>query len=142
MSRVILDTNVVSETARRQPSDLVAAWFAAQTKEHLFLTATVLGELAFGTAKLPGGRRRSALEAWLHELLEDQFAERVLSYDAPAALIYGELVATARARGREPKLSDAQIAAVAKRHDMAVATRDVGDFEPLGVTVINPWDPG
>jgi predicted nucleic acid-binding protein len=52
MNRIILDTNVVSETARPRPSELVAAWFVAQAKEHLFLTATVLGELAFGAAKL------------------------------------------------------------------------------------------
>lgn len=142
MSRVILDTNLVSETARPQPSEPVAAWFAAQTKEHLFLTATVLGELAFGAAKLPEGRRRRALEAWLQELLQDQFAERVLPYDAGAALIYGALVADARSRGREPKLNDAQIAAVAQLHGMAVATRNVADFEPLGVTVINPWEGG
>ena len=45
-------------------------------------------------------------------------------------------------RGREPKISDTQIAAVAKVRDMAVATRNVADFEPFGVEVINPWDVG
>jgi predicted nucleic acid-binding protein len=139
MNGVILDTNVVSETARPQPSESVAAWFAAQTNEHLFLTATVLGELAFGAAKLPVGRRRAALEGWLRELVRDLFAQRVLPYDSEAALIYGTLVADARARGREPKIGDAQIAAVAKVHGMAVATRNVGDFEHLGVEVVNPW---
>ena len=142
MNRVILDTNVVSETARRRPSGAVAAWFAAQIDELLFLTATVVGELAFGAAKLREGRRRTALEAWLQELLRDQFAERVLPYDAEAALLYGTLVAEARSRGREPKISDAQIAAVAKVHGMVVATRKVADFESLGVPVINPWESG
>ncbi len=142
MNRVILDTNVVSETARPRPSGAVAAWFAAQANEHLFLTATVVGELAFGAAKLPAGRRRAALEAWLQELLRDQFAERVLPYDTEAALLYGTLVAEGRSRGREPRISDTQIAAVAKVHDMAVATRNVADFEPFGVAVINPWDAG
>jgi predicted nucleic acid-binding protein len=142
MKRVILDTNVISETARPRPSGSVAAWFAAQTDEHLFLTATVLGELAFGAAKLPHGRRQAALEAWLQELLRVQFSERVLPYGAEAALIYGPLVAAARSRGREPKVSDAQIAAVAQLHGMAVATRNVTDFEHLGVAVVNPWELG
>jgi toxin FitB len=78
----------------------------------------------------------------LQDLLQDQFTGRVLPYDAAAALIYGALVADARSRGREPKLSDAQIAAVAKHHNMAVATRNVDDFEPLGIAVINPWEGG
>jgi toxin FitB len=78
----------------------------------------------------------------LQDLLHDQFAERVLPYDAEAALVYGALVADARSRGREPKLSDAQIAAVAKVHDMAVATRNIADFEHLDVVVINPWEAG
>lgn len=66
----------------------------------------------------------------------------MLPYDAEAALAFAELFAAARGRGREPKLSDAQIVAVAQVNDMVVATRDVGGFKPLGVTVINPWDPG
>jgi toxin FitB len=142
MKHVILDTNVVYDTARPRPSGSVAAWFAAQTDEHLFLTATVIGELAFGAARLPHGRRQAALQAWLQELLRVQFSERVLPYDADAALVYGTLVAAARSRGREPKVSDAQIAAVAQLHGMAVATRNFTDFEQLGVAVVNPWDAG
>ena len=82
------------------------------------------------------------MEAWLADLVEEHFAGRVLPYDVEAALAFANLVAAARARGREPKLSDAQIAAVARVHGMAVATRNVRDFEPLGVMVINPWEAG
>jgi toxin FitB len=45
-------------------------------------------------------------------------------------------------RGRNPGFSDAQIAAVAKVNDMAVATPNVADFERLGVAVVNPWSAG
>jgi toxin FitB len=54
-------------------------------------------------------------------------------------LIYGGLVAAARAEGRTPQLADAQIAAVARRHGFAVATRDAEGFATLGVDVIDPW---
>ncbi len=69
-------------------------------------------------------------------------AGRILPYDVKTGLTYGELAAGSRMRGRSPGISDAQIAAVAKVHDMAVATRNVADFEQLGASVINPWAPG
>jgi predicted nucleic acid-binding protein len=142
MNGVVLDTNVVSEPRRPRPDSKVLAWLADQVPESLFLTATVVGELGVGVMTLPSGRRRSSMEAWLADLLEEHFAGRVLSYDVEAALAFASLVAAARARGRQPKLSDAQIAAVATLNNMAVATRNVRDFEPLGVAVINPWEGG
>ncbi len=138
---IIVDTNVVSEPRRRRPDARVEAWFAAQDPERLFVAATVIGELAAGIAAMPRGRRRTAFEDWLHDLGGWRFAGRVLAYDAGAALISGDLVAAARARGRAPSVGDAQIAAVARREGMAVATRNGRDFEPLGVVVVDPWRP-
>ena len=142
MNGLVLDTNVVSEPRRPRPDSKILAWLAGQAPETLFLTATVVSELGVGVMTLPSGRRRSSMEAWLADLVEEHFAGRVLPYDVEAALAFANLVAAARARGREPKLSDAQIAAVARVHGMAVATRNVRDFEPLGVMVINPWEAG
>jgi predicted nucleic acid-binding protein len=59
--------------------------------------------------------------------------------DIEAALILGRLVSHASAQGRRPDMADAQIAAVAARERMAVATRDVTDFEPFAVPLVNPW---
>jgi predicted nucleic acid-binding protein len=136
---IVLDTNVVSEPRRRRPNAGVQAWFAAQDPGRLFVTATVIGELAAGIAAMPRGRRRVAFEDWLRDLVGTRFAGRVLAYDADAALIYGGLVAAARAQGRTPPIGDAQIAAVARREGMAVATRNGRDFESLGVVVVDPW---
>ena len=63
-------------------------------------------------------------------------------FDVEAALIYGKLVANALAQGRTPTVADAQIAAVAWRDGMAVATRNVADFKALQVPVIDPWAKG
>lgn len=79
------------------------------------------------------------MEAWLHLLVRERFVGRILPYDGDAGLAYGSIVAIARAQGRSPSISDAQIAAVAILRDMAVATRNVADFEPFGVPVIDPW---
>lgn len=139
MTGIILDTNVISEPRRPQPSPEVRAWFEAQDVERLYLTATVIGELSIGVERIPKGRRRADFERWLEALINEDFAGRILSFDAAAALIYGKLVAEAVAHGRQPTVGDAQIAAVARRDGMAVATRDVADFEPLAVAVVDPW---
>ena len=139
MNGIILDTYVISEPRRPQPSSEVRAWFEAQEVERLYLTATVIGELSLGIERIPRGRRRVDLERWLEALINEDFAGRILSFDAAAALIYGKLVADAMAHGRQPTVGDAQIAAVARRDGMTIATRDVAGFEPLAVTVVDPW---
>ena len=140
MTGIVLDTNVVSEQRRSLPDARVMAWFGLQEVDQLFLSATVVGELSLGAEVLPAGRRRAEMQAWLQALTGKRFANRILPYDAEAAMLYGELAARGRVRGRMPSISHVQIAAVAKLHDMAVATRNVADFELLGVPVVNPWD--
>jgi predicted nucleic acid-binding protein len=139
VSGIILDSNLISEPRRATPDPAVRAWFEAQDAERLYLTTTVIAELAAGIERMPRGRRRADLERWLQALIAEDFVDRILDFDVAAALIYGKLVAEALARGRPPTVGDAQIAAVARREGMAVATRDVYDFEPLGVRIIDPW---
>jgi hypothetical protein len=139
MSGIVLDTNVVSEPRRPVPDPKVRAWFAAQDPQQLYLTTTVVAELTVGIERLPAGRRRAGFRRWLDALIAEDFAGRILMFDVEAALIYGKVVAEALARGRPPTVGDAQIAAVARRHGMAVASRDVSGFEPLEVAVVDPW---
>jgi predicted nucleic acid-binding protein len=139
MKGIVLDSNVISEPRRPMPDSKVRAWFEAQDVERLYLTATVISELAIGIQRMPKGRRRADFERWLEALITEDFAGRILAFDADAALIYGKLVADAMTQGRPPTVGDAQIAAVARRDGMAVATRDAADFEPLAVLIIDPW---
>ena len=142
MSGIILDTNVVSEPKRPSPDPKVRAWFESEDVERLYLTMTVIGELAVGIERLPAGRRRTDFRCWLDALITEDFSGRILTFDVEAALIYGRIVADALARGRAPTVGDAQIAAVARRERMAVASRDVRDFETLDVPIIDPWHVG
>jgi toxin FitB len=142
MNGIILDTNVVSEPQRPAPDPKVRSWLAAQDVDRLYLTTTVIAELAVGIERLPSGRRRTDSRRWLEALVQENFTGRILVFDVTAALIYGELVAAALARGRPPTVGDAQIAAVARRNGMAVASRDTRGFEFLEVTVIDPWQGG
>jgi toxin FitB len=142
MRGIILDTNVVSEPRRPAPDPRVRSWFEAQDVDRLYLTTTVIGELAVGIERLPSGRRRGDFRRWLDRLISEDFAGRILVFDVAAALIYGKLVAVALARGRPPTVGDAQIAAVAQRDGMAVASRDIRGFDSLDVSIIDPWQGG
>ena len=139
MNGVILDTNVVSEPRAISPSPHVTAWFGRQDPDRLFLTAMVVAELSAGIERLSLGRKRDDIEAWRDQLIRHQFRGRILVMDTEAALIYGKFVAVAFSRGKPPSISDAQIAAVAKANDMAVATRNTADFEVFDIQVIDPW---
>lgn len=138
---VVLDTNVVSEPRRPRPDPNVQSWFARQTVDQLYLTSTIVGEIAFGIALMPSGRRRRSFEAWLRETLLGTFHGRILAYDEEDAVLYGRLMADARAGGRPARVGDAQIAATAMRHGFAIATRNLDDFRLFGVCLIDPWQP-
>lgn len=139
MKGIILDTNVVSEPKRLRPDPRVRAWFERQAVDSLYLTSTVVCELAEGVERLPPGRRRREFETWLDGLVEEDFRGRILTFDVPAARLFGKLVATAYAQGRPSKMGDAQIAAVAARDGLVIATRDTDDFAPFAVPLLDPW---
>jgi len=58
---IVLDTNVVSELMRREPSEVVVEWVDRQPGEDLYLSAITLTEFLYGIARLPDGRRRKTL---------------------------------------------------------------------------------
>lgn len=88
---------------------------------------------------MPAGPRRSRLEPWVSELLPRQFAGRILAFDQPAAVIWGDLMGAADRAGRPRAAAHARIAATALRHDMALATRNTADFEGMIPALLNPW---
>ncbi len=135
----VLDTNVVSELMRPAPAPALASCIADRAASSLFLTAVGEAELRFGLAVMPSGRRREGLGAGLERMLRTRFANRVLPFDSAAARAYAEVAAARRAAGRPISQSDGQIAAIARARGMAVATRNVGDFENIGVGPVDPW---
>lgn len=138
---IVIDTNVVSELMRATPAPDVLNWFADRAAEDLYLTAISEAELRTGAAILPAGQRRDRLVAAIDAMIAQDFAERVLPFDSPAARCYAEIAAARRAAGRPIMDADCQIAAIARAHGAAVATRNVGDFAGCGIDVINPWEP-
>jgi hypothetical protein len=136
---IVLDTNVVSEVLRPAPSEKVLGWMRSERVQALFTTSITEGELLYGVALLPAGRRRQTLEAAIARVLEEWFAGRILSFDSDAAREFAHIAAGRRQAGRPMSEADARIAAIARSRYAAVATRDTSGFAGCGVTVINPW---
>ncbi|MYE47495.1 MAG: type II toxin-antitoxin system VapC family toxin [Chloroflexi bacterium] len=137
MSSALLDTNVVSEIMRPAPSPRVLAFLTEEPD--LWLAAIVIHELEFGLARLPPGSRRDRMRAVMVGFI-GMYEDRVLPLRRAEAEQAALLRATARQSGRTLLLADALIAGTAVVNDLAVATRNVADFDYLDVGVINPWE--
>jgi len=111
----------------------------SQPPTALFTTTITEAELLLGLSLLPAGRRRQALEALVSEILMEDFQDRILPFDSPAASEYADIVAGRRRLGRPISEADARIAAIARSRGAAVSTRNVEDFVECGVPIINPW---
>lgn len=135
----LLDTNVVSEWTKPRPDAGVVAWLAEADEDRTFISVITIAELRHGIERLPAGARRQRLDSWLTEQVPQRFEERLLAVDAETANAWGDVMAQGQAAGRPPGTMDAFIAATVLRHDMTLVTRNVSDFEPLGVRLVNPW---
>jgi toxin FitB len=132
----LLDTNVLSETRKRQPSPSVTEWISVTPPDRLHVSVLTLGEIEQGIARIRGRgdqRQAAAVERWLRDV-EAGFADRVLPVTLPIAAAWG------RQQCRQPlPVIDALVAATARVHGMTVVTRNVKDFELAGVEVLNPF---
>lgn len=136
---IVLDTNVISEMMRANPTPEVAAWFARAAPSALFTTALTQAEVLYGIALISPGRRRDELTAAADATFTQDMAGRVLAFDADAARHFAEIAANRRQAGRPISQIDAQIAAIARSRGASLATRNVDDFADCGIALINPW---
>ena len=133
---MLLDTNVLSELVRPKPDPKVQAFVRAQTDP--LISALTIHEIVFGAERASDQGRRAKLIAWVAGI-QTQFAGRIVEIDANVAEQAGRLRANAASQGANTDPIDALIAACATTRAAAVATRNVRDFAPLGVGVVDPW---
>ncbi len=136
---IVLDTNVLSEGLRPQPSPNVLHWMQSEPLAALFTTTITEAELLYGAALLPDGRRRRSLEAVIAQLLSTQFFSRILPFDSAAARAFADIASRRRLAGRPISEADARIAAIARSRGAGLATRNVDDFADCGLAVVDPW---
>ncbi|HWN41044.1 MAG TPA: PIN domain-containing protein [Thermoanaerobaculia bacterium] len=135
MIRYLLDTNVISETARPKPDANVTRWLGQLSA--FTLSSVGVYELASGIQRLAAGKKREFLEDWLAELLASDCD--VLPFDRDAALSCAVLESEARRRGRTIEQRDLLILAIAKSQELSIATRNVAHFRGFGVPVYDPF---
>jgi predicted nucleic acid-binding protein len=135
----LLDTNVVSELRKgktRKAHRNVSAWAKSVSVPTLFLSAISILELEIGILQIERRDRSqgAVLRTWMHDYLLPTFDGRILAVDTAIAQRCAAFHVPTASPDR-----DALIAATAVIHGMTVVTRNVSDFEPTGVAIINPW---
>ena len=137
MNGYLLDTNVISEVIRSTPHARVVTFLTAH--DELWLSSIVIHELEYGLQRLAQGQRRSNLQDSLLGIIAE-YEDRILPVERVGAEWAAKFRVHAQRSGRTLDLGDALIAGTAKTHDLAIATRNVRDFEGLEVEVVNPWE--
>jgi predicted nucleic acid-binding protein len=138
VTRYLLDTNIISNVTKPNPSTALLAWMAEQTDNDLFISALTVGEIRRGLLEKSAGKKRALLEAWFvgSEGPQALFAGRVLAFDEKAGLIWARLMADGTAKGRPRSALDMIIAAIAEANGCVVVTDNEKDF--TGLKFVNP----
>jgi toxin FitB len=135
----LLDTNVVSELRKGKTGKAhrnVSAWAKSVSVSTLFLSAISILELEIGILLIERRDRSQGaiLRTWMQDYVLPTFNGRILPIDTPVAQRCAALHVPTPCSER-----DAMIAATAIIHGMTVVTRNISDFDPTGVPIINPW---
>jgi predicted nucleic acid-binding protein len=132
----LLDTNIISELTKPVPLESVLT-FLAEGRDFWISTVT-LHELAFGIGLMPEGKRRAAIAQTIKDFTH-AYQDYTIAVEQEEAHEAALLRAQAQRSGRTVSLGDALIAGTAQKHGLVVATRNIADFEPLGIQLVNPW---
>lgn len=133
----LLDSDVLSQPAKKAGNPRVIAWLESN-KDHCYTSSIVIAQLAFWV-RSKRGRRRIALQGWLSELI-DAMHGRILGFNVSVAHIWAEQQHQLRTSGHMMPVEDSYIAAIARRHNLTIATGNVKDFRRPGIKVLNPFE--
>lgn len=138
MTRYLLDTNIISNVVKPQPSESLLAWMGEQHDADLFIAALTLAEIRRGILDKPKGKKHDALQRWFAgpEGPQALFDGRILAFDAKAGLIWAQLMAGGKSAGKSRSALDMIIAAIAEANDCVLVTDNEKDF--AGIRFINP----
>lgn len=137
---MLLDTNVISELMRSAPNSHVVNWLNKQSAQACYLSNVTLAEIEYGVAVLPSGQKRDTLAIRFKQFVNQGFGGRVLAFDEQSAEYFARVMSLRKQQGRPMSFQDGQIAAIALQNGLPLATRNIKDFEGVGLLLINPFD--
>jgi len=135
----LLDTCVLSELTRPEPSALVQQWLRSQLHASQ-ISAVTVGEIQFGIERMPLGAKRNRLQLWFDALCRD-FEGRIFPTDEAVWRAWSRLRASCQAVGRPQTDLDLLTAATAVTHRLPLVTRNTRHFQDTGLALVNPWEP-
>ena len=137
--KYLLDTCVISELIKKNPSNNVLNWIKNIPEEKLFLSVITIAEIYRGLNKLPNSKRKKSLTNWLNTLVED-YKNRIITIDFAVAENWGIIQEEAEKKGKRISSIDCFVASIAYTHNFTLATRNTKDFQGSNISIDNPWD--
>lgn len=132
----LLDADVLSQPAKLHGDARVIAWLQSE-QDNCYTSAIVIAQLAFWV-RSKRGKQRESLQAWLSRLV-DAMHGRILGFNVTVAHVWAEQEHILKAAGLRMPIEDSYIAAIARRHNLVVATGNEKDFQRPGLKVFNPF---
>ncbi len=137
---MLLDTNIISEIMRSTPNPQVIEWLNRQSVQACFLSSITLAEIEYGIATLPFGDRRDSLALRFKQVVDQGVDGSLLGFDDQSAVYFARVMALRKGQGRPMSFQDGQIAAIALQYGLPLATRNMKDFDEVGIVLVNPFD--
>ncbi len=135
----LLDTCVLSELIKKNPSPKVIKWVSKTEETHLFISVLTIGEIHKGIEKLPESTKKEKLHKWVNYDLKERFRNRIIDFDLQTATVWGKIQAQSELAGKGMPAIDGQIVATGISYDFTVVTRNIRDMEISGAALLNPW---
>lgn len=137
--KFLLDTCVISELIKQDPSKKVMEWISKEDEENFFISVLTLGEIYKGIEKLADSKRKVLLKNWIEKDLKERFWNKIIDIDAKVASTWGKIQGISEKTGRAMPAIDSLIAATGIAYDLTVITRNTKDMNASGVMLLNPW---
>ncbi len=132
----LLDTPIISEGSKRNPSRRVLRWLERHADD-CGISIVTMGEIRFGAETSPDNETRRSIELFLASI-RSQFGDAILDIDEQTIVEWKTLIGELKAKNRTITCEDSLIAATARQHQLIIVTKNVRHFHPTGLKVLNP----
>ena len=137
--KYLLDTCVISEVVKPNPSDHVISWLQSQSEDDLYLSVLTFGEIEKGIEKSNNSARKKRLKLWVEDDLKKRFEGRIIPVDLAVAARWGEIQGIAELAGEPMPSIDGLIAVSGLVHHCVVVSRNISDMQQSTAELLNPW---